>query len=62
MAEAFYELRKSKGVTPKKRKLKMDDVMYFGTMLLKDWSCRWLKLVALAHATKDVLHPGAAHH
>ena len=35
MAEAFYELRKSKGVTPDEAEAQMDDVMYFGTMLLK---------------------------
>ncbi|WP_303050566.1 phosphate acetyltransferase [uncultured Slackia sp.] len=56
MAEAFYELRKSKGVTPEEAEAQMDDVMYFGTMLLKTGHADGL-VGGACHATKDVLHP-----
>ena len=56
MAEAFYELRKSKGVTPEQADAQMDDVMYFGTMLLKTGHANGL-VGGACHATKDVLHP-----
>lgn len=56
MAEALYELRKSKGLTPEEADKLMDDVMYFGTMLLKTGRADGL-VGGACHATKDVLHP-----
>lgn len=56
MASAFYELRKSKGVTEQEALAQMDDVMYFGTMLLKTGHADGL-VGGACHATKDVLHP-----
>lgn len=35
MADAFYELRKNKGMTPEKAVATMDDALYFGVMLVK---------------------------
>ncbi len=35
MVDAFYELRKNKGMTPEKAKTTMSDPLYFGVMLVK---------------------------
>ena len=34
-AEALYELRKAKGMTPEQAMGLMDDVLYFGVMMVK---------------------------
>ena len=56
LADSLYELRKAKGVTPEQADALMDDVMYFGTMLLKVGEADGL-VGGACHATKDVLHP-----
>lgn len=56
LAENLYELRKAKGMTPEEADKLMDDVMYFGTMLLKTGRADGL-VGGACHATKDVLHP-----
>lgn len=56
LAEKLYELRKGKGMTPEEADSLMDDVMYFGTMLLKAGYADGL-VGGACHATKDVLHP-----
>ena len=56
LAGMLYELRKSKGMTPQEADSLMDDVMYFGTMLLKAGIADGL-VGGACHATKDVLHP-----
>ena len=56
LAHEFFELRKSKGVTIEEARAQMDDVMYFGTMLLKIGRADGL-VGGACHATKDVLHP-----
>lgn len=56
LAEGLFELRKAKGMTPEEADSLMDDVMYFGTMLLKTGRADGL-VGGACHATKDVLHP-----
>lgn len=56
LADSLYELRKAKGMTPEQADALMDDVMYFGTMLLKVGEADGL-VGGACHATKDVLHP-----
>ncbi len=56
LAEMLYELRKAKGMTRDEADALMDDVMYFGTMLLKAGMADGL-VGGACHATKDVLHP-----
>ncbi|MBE6465987.1 phosphate acetyltransferase [Denitrobacterium detoxificans] len=53
-AEAFYELRKHKGVTMEDALAKMDDVIYFGTMMVKLGDADGMTCGA-CHATSDVL-------
>ncbi len=55
-AASLYELRKAKGMTPEEAASLMDDVMYFGTMLLKTGRADGL-VGGACHATKDMLHP-----
>lgn len=55
MAEAFYELRKSKGVTPEEAEAQMDDVCILHQLLKTAMQMAWLG--GACHATKDVLHP-----
>ena len=56
LAEGLFELRKAKGMTLEEADKLMDDVMYFGTMLLKTGRADGL-VGGACHATKDVLHP-----
>ncbi len=56
-AQAFYEMRKNKGVTLEQARETMKDVSYFGTMMVK------LKHVdgmvsGAAHSTGDTIRPG----
>ena len=55
-AATLYELRKAKGMTEEEAALLMDDVMYFGTMMLKTGRADGL-VGGACHATKDMLHP-----
>lgn len=56
LAAMLFELRKAKGMTEQEADALMDDVMYFGTMLLKAGMADGL-VGGACHATKDVLHP-----
>ncbi|MDO4443506.1 MAG: phosphate acetyltransferase [Slackia sp.] len=56
LAEGLFELRKAKGMTLEEADSLMDDVMYFGTMLLKTGRADGL-VGGACHATKDVLSP-----
>ncbi|MBS6941809.1 MAG: phosphate acetyltransferase, partial [Slackia piriformis] len=51
LAEGLFELRKAKGMTPEEADSLMDDVMYFGTMLLKTGRADGL-VGGACHATK----------
>lgn len=56
LAAALFELRKAKGMTEGEASALMDDVMYFGTMLLKTGRADGL-VGGACHATKDMLQP-----
>ena len=56
LANQLYELRKAKGMTPEDALSLMDNVMYFGTMLVKMGKADGL-VGGACHATKDVLSP-----
>jgi phosphate acetyltransferase len=56
-AEAFYELRKSKGVTLEKATEVVKDPVYFGTMMVKMDDVDGLVSGAV-HSTGDLLRPG----
>jgi phosphate acetyltransferase len=56
LAQALYEIRKKKGMTPEEADGLMDDVTYFGTMLLKTGRADGL-VSGACHPTADVLHP-----
>ena len=56
-AEAFYELRKAKGMTPEKALETMKTPMYFGTMMVKLGDADGLVGGALC-TTADTLRPG----
>lgn len=56
LATQLFELRRSKGMTGKEAASLMDDVMYFGTMLLKTGRADGL-VGGACHATKDMLQP-----
>lgn len=56
LAASLFELRKAKGMTEEEATSLMDDVMYFGTMLLKTGRADGL-VGGACHATKDMLHP-----
>ena len=56
LAEQLYEIRKNKGMTPEDAMALMDDVNYFGTMLLKTRRADGL-VSGAAHSTADVLKP-----
>lgn len=56
LAEGLFELRKNKGLTLEEADKLMDDVTYFGTMLLKTGRAQGL-VSGACHPTKDVLHP-----
>lgn len=54
---AFYELRKSKGVTPEKAAETIKDPVYFGTMMVKLDDADGMVSGAV-HSTGDLLRPG----
>ena len=54
LADKFYELRKHKGVTPEQALEKMNDVIYFGTMLVKMERADGV-VCGACHSTSDVL-------
>lgn len=56
LAASLYELRKHKGMTPEEALLKMDDVLYFGVMLVKTGHANGM-VAGACHATGDVLRP-----
>ena len=55
-AEALYELRKAKGMTPEQAMGLMDDVLYFGVMVVKTGGADGM-VAGACHATGDVLRP-----
>ncbi|GFR36525.1 phosphate acetyltransferase [Thermobrachium celere] len=55
-AEKFYELRKSKGVTPEQAREIIKDEIYFGTMMVKMNDADGLVSGAI-HSTGDLLRP-----
>ncbi len=56
-ANAFYELRKNKGVTIEAAREIMKDPMYFGTMMVKQDVAQGMVSGAI-HTTGDLLRPG----
>ncbi len=56
-AQAFYEMRKSKGVTTESALETMKDTIYFGTMMVKKGDADGLVSGAI-HSTGDLLRPG----
>ena len=56
LAEALYEARKHKGMTPEDAQAKLDDVLYFGVMLVKTGMADGM-VAGACHATGDVLRP-----
>lgn len=55
-ADTFYELRKNKGMTPKKAAETVKDVLYFGVMMVKTGRADGM-VAGACHATGDVLRP-----
>lgn len=55
-ANAFYELRKSKGITPNQAKEMMLNYVYFGMMMVKCGDADGL-VSGAAHSTADTLRP-----
>jgi phosphate acetyltransferase len=53
-ADALFELRQKKGMTPEKALSLMDDVIYFGTMMVKMGDADGM-VTGACHATSDVL-------
>lgn len=56
-AEKFYDLRKSKGVTPEQAKQIVQDEIYYGTMMVKLKDADGMVSGAI-HSTGDLLRPG----
>lgn len=56
LADALFEIRKLKGMTPEQALEKMDDVLYFGVMLVKTGRADGM-VAGACHATGDVLRP-----
>lgn len=56
-ADAFYELRKKKGMTPEKALETLKDPMYYGTMMVKNGDADGMVSGAI-HSTGDLLRPG----
>ena len=54
--DQFYELRKAKGMTPEKADGTMNDVLYFGVMMVKRGLADGM-VAGACHATGDVLRP-----
>ncbi|MDP4182384.1 MAG: phosphate acetyltransferase [Bacillota bacterium] len=55
-ANAFYELRKAKGVTPEKAREIMKDTLYYGVMMVKMGEADGMVSGAI-HSTADTLRP-----
>ena len=56
LAETMYEIRKAKGMTIEEARAKLDDVLYFGVMLVKTGVADGM-VAGACHATGDVLRP-----
>ena len=56
LAETLYEIRKKKGMTIEEARAKLDDVLYFGVMLVKTGVADGM-VAGACHATGDVLRP-----
>lgn len=56
LAQNLYELRKHKGMTPDEAQTLMDDVLYFGVMMVKTGRADGM-VAGACHATGDVLRP-----
>ena len=56
LADALFEIRKHKGMTPDQALEKMDDVLYFGVMLVKTGRADGM-VAGACHATGEVLRP-----
>ncbi|MBR5006668.1 MAG: phosphate acetyltransferase, partial [Clostridia bacterium] len=54
--EAFYELRKNKGMTPEKAEKTMHDYVYFATMMVKMGEADGM-VSGAAHSTADTVRP-----
>ncbi len=55
-ANAFYELRKAKGMTPEKAQAMMKDYVYFATMMVKMGEADGM-VSGAAHSTADTVRP-----
>ncbi len=55
-SNAFYEMRKAKGMTPEKARETMKDVLYFGVMLVKQGLADGM-VAGAVNATANVLRP-----
>ena len=56
LVEALVEARKSKGMTPEQASALLEDVLYFGVMLVKTGQADGM-VAGACHATGDVLRP-----
>ena len=56
LAGTLYELRQRKGMTPEQALALMDDVLYFGVMMVKTGGADGM-VAGACHATGDVLRP-----
>ena len=56
LAQALFEARKHKGMTIEEARAKLDDVLYFGVMLVKTGKADGM-VAGARHATGDVLRP-----
>lgn len=56
ISEKFYELRKSKGITPEQALKTVEDEVYFGTMLVQLGEADGL-VSGAAHSTADTIRP-----
>ena len=56
LAEALFEIRKAKGMTPEQALSLMDNVLYFGVMLVKTGRADGM-VAGACHSTGDVLRP-----
>ncbi len=56
LADAFLELRRAKGMTPEKADETLNDVLYFGVMMVKLGLADGM-VAGACHATGDVLRP-----
>ncbi len=54
--DQFFELRKAKGMTPEKADATLNDVLYFGVMMVKNGYADGM-VAGACHATGDVLRP-----